>query len=209
MEMSWIESILFFSGLSNGSSVSDLTKRYLQDTGYFKGKSDYVRIQIPLTGIMAVLDLLDKEPKGQVILDPYGGFMQSVSSESIPFPHRGGNLFSIQYLVTWQEEDKNKSSMYMDWIRELYNLTTPFVSAGPRAAYINYMDLDLGETEPVINISVPVGDAVENAWVWGEKYFLNNFNRLVSVKTSIDPNNVFKNQQGIPPMSCAGFKAEK
>ncbi|KAG7985146.1 hypothetical protein I3843_03G009800 [Carya illinoinensis] len=209
MEMSWIESILFFSGLSNGSSVSDLTKRYLQDTGYFKGKSDYVRIQIPLTGIMAVLDLLDKEPKGQVILDPYGGFMQSVSSESIPFPHRGGNLFSIQYLVTWQEEDKNKSSMYMDWIRELYNLTTPFVSAGPRAAYINYMDLDLGETEPVINTSVPVGDAVENAWVWGEKYFLNNFNRLVSVKTSIDPNNVFKNQQGIPPMSCAGFKAEK
>jgi FAD/FMN-containing dehydrogenase len=58
MEMSWIESIVFFSGLSNGSSVSDLKNRYLQDKGYFKAKSDYVRAPISFTGIRAALDLI-------------------------------------------------------------------------------------------------------------------------------------------------------
>ncbi|KAF9661458.1 hypothetical protein SADUNF_Sadunf19G0071000 [Salix dunnii] len=45
-EMSWIESILFFSGLSDGSSVSDLKNRYLKDKNYFKAKSDYSRLRI-------------------------------------------------------------------------------------------------------------------------------------------------------------------
>ncbi|KAK9941499.1 hypothetical protein M0R45_007205 [Rubus argutus] len=44
--------------------------------------------------------------------------------------------------------------------------------------------------------------AVEIARDWGEKYFLNNYDRLVKAKTIIDPSNVFSNQQGIPPVSC-------
>ena len=113
MEVAWIQSILFFSGLSNGSSVSDLKNRYLQDKGYFKAKSDYVRTPISFMGIRAALDSLEEEPKGFVILDPYGGIMQNISSEYIAFPHRKGNLFAIQYLVAWQQEDNNKSSQYI------------------------------------------------------------------------------------------------
>jgi hypothetical protein len=51
-------------------------------------------------------------------------------------------------------------------------------------------------------------DAVEIARLWGEKYFLKNYDRLVRAKTVIDPNNVFSNEQGIPPiLSPTSFTA--
>ncbi|KAJ8759663.1 hypothetical protein K2173_009748 [Erythroxylum novogranatense] len=205
IEMNWIESTLFFSGLAEGSSVSDLNNRYLKGKNYFKAKSDYVRTEIPNAGIMAALEILEKEPKGYVILDPYGGIMHKISSEAIAFPHRKGNLFAIQYLVEWKEKDNNKSDQYKHWIREFYNLMTPFVSTAPRAAYINYMDFDLGVMGLISshNSRAPPPDAVDSARVWGEMYFLNNFDRLVRAKTLIDPNNVFSNQQSIPPMSSS------
>lgn len=199
-EMSWIESIVFFSGLGDGASVSDLKNRYLQDKEYFKAKSDFVRKHVPLVGIQTALDILEKEPKGYVILDPYGGMMHTISSESIAFPHRTGNLFTIQYLIYWKEADNDKSSDYIDWIRGFYASMTPFVSWGPRAAYINYMDFDLGVMERVSNGAANMIDAADKAKVWGEKYFLSNYDRLVRAKYLIDPNNVFTNEQGIPPM---------
>ncbi|WRX18964.1 FAD linked oxidase [Theobroma cacao] len=205
-ETSWIDSVLFFSGLADGATVSDLKNRYLQDKHYFKAKSDYVRNPISLTGIRAALDILDKEPKGYVVLDPYGGIMNNISSDSIAFPHRQGNLYTIQYLVEWHEVDGNKGNEYIEWIRGFYTAMAGYVSWGPRAAYINYMDFDLGVME-LINTSVPSYDTVEIARVWGEKYFLNNYDRLVKAKTLIDPNNIFKNQQGIPPATSVGFKA--
>ncbi|KAL5564591.1 hypothetical protein UlMin_027755 [Ulmus minor] len=203
-ESSWIESIVFFSGLRNGSSISELTNRYLQDKTYFKAKSDFVRCTIPYQGIRALVEILEVEPKGYVILDPYRGIMDRISSESIAFPHRKGNLYSIQYLVEWQEEDNKRRNEYISWIRGLYKTMTPYVSWGPRAAYINYMDFDLGVMN-WLKSSVPTNDAVDNARVWGQKYFLNNFDRLVRAKTLIDPHNVFSNQQGIPPMSLVSL----
>ncbi|KAL2325208.1 hypothetical protein Fmac_024266 [Flemingia macrophylla] len=200
IEMSWIQSIVFFSGLSERASVSELKNRYLQEKEYFKAKSDYVKKHVPLVGIETALDFLEREPKGYVILDPYGGMMHNISSESIAFPHRIGNLFTIQYLIYWKESDKDKSSDYVDWIRGFYAAMTSFVSWGPRAAYINYMDFDLGVMGQISNGAVEK-DAVENARVWGEKYFLSNYERLVRAKTLIDPNNVFTNEQGIPPIS--------
>ncbi|KAL9437477.1 hypothetical protein AB3S75_023359 [Citrus x aurantiifolia] len=205
--MSWIELILFFSGLSNGSTISDLKNRYNQDKNYFKAKSDYVGTPISVTGIRTALEILDKEPKGYVIFYPYGGIMHKIGSEEITFPHRNGNLFTIQYIVAWYEENNDKSNGYIDWNRAFYNAMTPFVSWSPRAAYINYMDIDLGEME-LINSSFPSKDAVEIARVWGEKYLLKNYDRLVKAKTIIDPNNIFSNQQGIPPMSSLDFKGK-
>ncbi|KAL2325359.1 hypothetical protein Fmac_024417 [Flemingia macrophylla] len=200
IDMSWIQSIVFFSGLSERASVSELKNRYLQEKEYFKAKSDYVKKHVPLVGIETALDFLEREPKGYVILDPYGGMMHNISSESIAFPHRIGNLFTIQYLIYWKESDKDKSSDYVDWIRGFYAAMTPFVSWGPRAAYINYMDFDLGVMGQISNGAIEK-DTVENARVWGEKYFLSNYERLVRAKTLIDPNNVFTNEQGIPPIS--------
>lgn len=206
-EMSWIESILFFSGLQTGSSISDLKDRLLKGKNYFKAKSDYVRAPLSINGIKSMIQILLKEPKGYVILDPYGGAMHTISSESIAFPHREGNIFTIQYLVEWSEVDNGKSQDYISWIRGFYSAMSPHVSSSPRAAYVNYMDLDLG----VMNLSDPLlaNDAVEVARTWGEKYFLKNYDRLVRAKTRIDPFNVFRNQQGIPPLSgSASLDAE-
>ncbi|KAF5936594.1 hypothetical protein HYC85_024100 [Camellia sinensis] len=38
--------------------------------------------------------------------------------------------------------------------------------------------------------------------VFGEKYFKGNFDRLVKVKTMVDPQNFFRNEQSIPPFSA-------
>ncbi|KAK6146199.1 hypothetical protein DH2020_020068 [Rehmannia glutinosa] len=207
-EMSWIESILYFSGLKNGSSIFSLRDRFLQNKNYFKAKSDYVRALIPRSGISTAIEILEKEPKGYVILDPYGGAMHKISSEFIPFPHRKGNIFTIQYQVEWKEEDNDKSKNYLEWIRLFYNVMTPYVSSGPRAAYVNYMDFDLGVMDFLNSSGAEIGDAVEMARIWGEKYFLKNYDRLVRVKTMIDPLNVFRNQQGIPPLSSGYGKAD-
>lgn len=207
-EMSWIESVVFFSGLSSGSVASDLANRYLRNKNYFKAKSDYVRNPISYWGIRIALDVLEEEPKGYVILDPYGGAMHEISSDSIAFPHREGNLFTIQYLVEWREKDNERREEYTDWVRKLYKSMTSFVSVGPRAAYINYIDFDLGVME-LLNTSVPIVDAVESARVWGEKYFLSNYDKLVRAKTLIDPRNVFSNQQGIPPKLLVSHDAER
>ncbi|KAF6156757.1 hypothetical protein GIB67_033226 [Kingdonia uniflora] len=207
-DMSWIESILYFSGLEKGSSISNLKDRYFHDKGYFKAKSDYVKSPIPMRGIRVALDILEKEPKGYVILDPYGGFMNTVISTSTPFPHRDGNLFTIQYLVDWNKDDITKNAIFLEWIRWFYSSMTPFVSKGPRSAYVNYLDLDLGEMSYLNSRTGPIDDAVDTARAWGEKYFLRNYDRLVLAKTIIDPENVFNNPQGIPPMSTPSLDAQ-
>ncbi|KAM7470250.1 hypothetical protein LguiA_008433 [Lonicera macranthoides] len=193
-EMSWIKSVHYFAGLGERSSIVDLKDRYFHGKTYFKAKSDYVRTPIPSGGIMLALEIMEKEPKGYIILDPNGGIMGRISSEAIAFPHRKGNLFTIQYLVEWKEGDNGKSREYAEWIRGFYSAMAPYVSSVPRAAYINYMDLDLGVMEE------DEEDGVEVAREWGEKYFLKNYDRLLRAKTLIDLFNVFRHQQGIPPL---------
>ncbi|XP_021903531.1 reticuline oxidase-like [Carica papaya] len=205
-DMSWIESVLFFSGLPTGATISELRNRYLQGKGYFKAKSDYVRTPVTFAGIRTMMDILEKEPKGYVIMDPYGGIMKRITSDAIAFPHRKGNLFAIQYLVEWKEEDDEKREDYMDWMRGFYESMKPYVSGGPRAAYVNYMDLDLGQLQPPVSAAIDdlnysYEDTVEIARVWGEKYFLKNYDRLVRAKTLVDPTNFFTNQQPIPPLN--------
>ena len=64
----------------------------------------------------------------------------------------------------------------------------PYVSKFSRAAYINYIDLDVG-------VNNKSDTSYAQASVWGFKYFKNNFNRLVQVKTKVDPSNFFGNEQ--------------
>ena len=199
-EMSWIESIIFFSGLPRGSRVDDLKDRVLHSKTYFKAKSDYVRRPIPLYGLVDMIALLKRETKAYLILDPYGGVMDRIGSDAIAFPHRKGNIFAIQHLVEWGEEDDWKSKWYVEWLRGFYDHVGPFVSKGPRAAYVNYLDLDLGS---VGSIDTKEINAVAEARIWGERYFLGNYDRLVRAKTMIDPNNVFSNDQSIPPLTVA------
>ncbi|POO01096.1 Xanthine dehydrogenase C subunit, partial [Trema orientale] len=203
LEMSWIESVLYFNGFPSGQSLEVLLDRVPQNRLSFKAKSDFVKEPIPENGLEGIWKSLYEEEVGRAILimSPYGGKMNEISESESPFPHRAGNICLIQYLIYWEEEGNvTDSQMHINWIRRLYTYMTPYVSKNPRAAYLNYRDLDIGTNNNKGTTSYA------RASIWGTKYFKNNFNRLVHVKTMVDPTNFFKNQQSIPPFSSAWKK---
>ncbi|KAF4377005.1 hypothetical protein F8388_022721 [Cannabis sativa] len=71
----------------------------------------------------------------------------------------------------------------------------PYVSMSPREAYVNYRDLDIGRNKKMNNTT-----SFKQSRVWGEKYFKANFDRLVSVKSEVDPDNFFWHEQSVPPL---------
>ncbi|KAJ6797349.1 putative reticuline oxidase [Iris pallida] len=193
-EMSWVESAVRFAGLKSKSDLTDRSTSYGKI--YSKSKSDYVRVPIPLSGLTGAFNWLAKEPKSEIFLEPYGGAMDRIPSHDVPFPHRRGNLYGIQYIVGWTKVDDGAGYKYVAWLREFYEYMARYVSKEPtRAAYVNCVDLDLG----VVDWSGPDRDRAGAARVWGEKYFLGNYDRLVRAKTAIDPGNMFRHQQSIPP----------
>ncbi|KAL2474827.1 FAD-binding Berberine family protein [Abeliophyllum distichum] len=194
-EMSWIESILYFAGFPI-ESRDVLLNRTQPNVRYFKAKSDYVQKPISKNGLQGIWKLFFEEEaeEAEMILSPYGGRMDEISESAIPFPHRAGNLYKIQHLVYWEEEEVEATQNYINWIRKLYSYMAPYVSRFPRAAYINYRDLDIG-------VNNNGNTSYAQASIWGIKYFKNNFNRLVQVKTKVDPANFFRNEQSIPPLN--------
>ncbi|PWZ13198.1 Reticuline oxidase [Zea mays] len=135
-EMSWVESAARLAGLS---SVDELTSRVSKTKYYGKNKSDYVQRPISRDSLAAILRYLsDGPPAGYVTMDPYGGAMARLSATATPFPHRAGNLYALQYGVTWDSDAGEASvSARIQWLRSLYAYMTPHVSSNPRAAYVN------------------------------------------------------------------------
>ena len=192
IETSWIKSVLYIAGESLKTPPEVLLQGKPQFKNYFKAKSDFVQIPIPETGLEGLWKRLLVEDSPLMILNPYGGMMSKISESETPFPHRKGNLFKIQYLSLWQGGNRD-AAKHIEWIRELYNYMAPYVSKAPRAAYVNYRDLDLGMNR---KNNMSLAEASE----WGSKYFKDNFNRLVEIKTKVDPDNFFWHEQSIPSL---------
>jgi len=119
--------------------------------------------------------------------------MSQIPASATPFPHRAGNLFKVQYSVNWDEAGHELDKNYTTQIRKLHGYMTPFVSKNPRSAYLNYRDLDIG-------INHFGKNSYAEGQVYGAKYFNGNFDRLVKVKTAVDPGNFFRSQQSIPTL---------
>ncbi|KAL8508170.1 hypothetical protein ACS0TY_018663 [Phlomoides rotata] len=133
-----------------------------------------------------------------LLMFPYGGRMAEISVSETPYPHRN-NLFHMSNLVYWQEDEAQNTDKYLSWSSRLYNYWTPYVENSPRASYFNYRDLDLGVNNPKGKTSYA------QASIWGKKYIKNNFDRLVRVKTHVDPKNFFRNEQSFPPLDSYPF----
>ncbi|XP_019095725.1 PREDICTED: cannabidiolic acid synthase-like 2 isoform X2 [Camelina sativa] len=194
IEMSWLDSIAYISGFP----IHTPTNILLQGKSpfpkvNFKAKSDFVKTPIPESGLKGIFQKLLKEDIPLMIWNPYGGMMARIPESQIPFPHRKGVLFKVQYVTSWLDSDK-RPSKHMNWIRDFYNYMTPYVSSNPRQAYVNYRDLDLGKN------TKDTKTCFKQAQGWGANYFKNNFNRLVSIKSKVDPENFFRHEQSIPPM---------
>ncbi|KAJ4845018.1 hypothetical protein Tsubulata_041769 [Turnera subulata] len=196
IEMTWIESVLYFWGFPRNGSLDVLLDRTSRLPS-FKGKSDYVKQPMPeiaWEGIWRRMNQVDVRRRPQLQLTAYGGIMNEISESSTPYPHRAGTLFQIHYSVEVNGDDDLKTSQWhTNWIRKLYSYMAAYASKNPRGAYVNYRDLDLG----VNNLHGTT--SYRQASIWGKKYFGNNFDRLVRVKTEVDPTNFFRNEQSVPP----------
>ncbi|KAJ4971771.1 hypothetical protein NE237_004870 [Protea cynaroides] len=193
-EMSWINSTLYFAGYTVGESIDVLLNRTLQPKAFYKGKSDFVTQPISLTGFESIwTELIAGNSSPVIIMDPLGGRMSNISATATPFPHRAGNLYTIQYYMYWQGGGTNTTTDHLESMKEIYNFMSPYVSKSPRAAYFNYKDLDLG----IIDVR---NTSYTEASVWGNKYFKNNFKKLAVVKKKVDPTNFFWDEQSIPPL---------
>ncbi|CAJ1935889.1 unnamed protein product [Sphenostylis stenocarpa] len=192
LETSWIKSVLYFSNFPSGTNPEVLLRGKSLVKTFFKGKSDFVREPIPETGLEGLWQRVLEDDSSLIIWSPYGGSMNQFSESDTPFPYRNGTRFIILYLSAWQEGDKN-AAKHIDWIRNVHNYMVPYVSSFPRGQYVNYRDLDLG-------VNTKNSTSYREASVWGYRYFKNNFDRLVKIKTKVDPQNVFRHEQSVPPL---------
>nr|KYP49624.1 Reticuline oxidase-like protein [Cajanus cajan] len=202
-EMSWIDSVLYIARSTSGQPREALLNRTGIGLPFFKAKSDYVRDPIPVVGLQGLWSLFyeDEALAAFIQFTPYGGKMDEISESEIPFPHRSGNIFHIHHLVRWQEEGDEAAQRHVEWIRRVYTYMEAYVSKSPRAAYVNYRDLDIGVNNDGYT-------SYSQASIWGLKYFKNNFNRLARVKAKVDPLNFFRNEQSIPPLKSKGRKTQ-
>ncbi|KAK7368707.1 hypothetical protein VNO80_10735 [Phaseolus coccineus] len=190
-EMRWIDSVIWWVNYSDGSSLNPLLDRNHYSVNSNKRKSDYVQTPISRKGLTWIWKKMIELGKVELAFIPYGGIMNEVPSDATPFPHRAGNLYKIQYTVSWQEPGAAAEEKFLCQIRMLHNYMTPFVSKNPRSAYFNYRDLDIG-------INIHGKDNYQDGKIYSMKYFKKNFERLVKVKSEIDPENFFWNEQSIP-----------
>ncbi|XP_027085897.1 berberine bridge enzyme-like 21 [Coffea arabica] len=200
-EGSWIQSMLFWSNFDIGAKPELLLNR-TSDVNFLKRKSDYVQTPIPKDALTSIFKKMVQLGKPGLVFNPYGGRMSEIPANETPFPHRAGIIYKIQYSVNWDDASPNITNQYLEQARELYSFTTPYVSSNPRQAFLNYRDLDIGTTDNGKN-SYSEGE------VYGRKYFKDNFDRLVKVKTVVDPENFFKNEQSIPTLPARSFRKRR
>ncbi|KAL8153469.1 hypothetical protein V2J09_011229 [Rumex salicifolius] len=190
-ELRWVDSVSFWTDFPLGTPATALLSRTPQSLTYLKRKSDYIKKVIPRDGLEFVWERMIELQTPQLTFNPYGGRMAEIPATETPFPHRAGNLFKVQYATNWNVGGANNSEYYIGLTRKLYGYMTPYVSKGPREAFLNYRDLDLG-------INHQGKGSYYEARRYGIKYFKANFERLVEVKAKVDPTNFFRNEQSIP-----------
>ncbi|XP_074304446.1 monolignol oxidoreductase AtBBE-like 13 isoform X2 [Silene latifolia] len=191
-EVSWIESVLYIANNPPGTKPEILLQAKPAFINYFKAKSDFLTDPVPEAGLEGLWKRFVQDDGSLMIWNPYGGMMSKIPESQIPFPHRNGTICMIQYVVSWQDGSASESR-HMEWIRQVHNYMTPYVSSFPRQAYVNYRDLDLGMDKN--------GNAsFIQASPWGAMYYKNNYDRLVQIKTKVDPQNLFMHEQSIPPL---------
>uniref|UniRef100_A0A0D9WR33 FAD-binding PCMH-type domain-containing protein n=1 Tax=Leersia perrieri TaxID=77586 RepID=A0A0D9WR33_9ORYZ len=193
-KMSWVQSMLYLNGGTGSTPLEDLLNKTTSLTSFSKYKSDYVNQAISKASWEKIFPWFDGADAGLIILEPQGGRVGSIGDDDTPYPHRAGVLYNIQYISFWPT---NATAAVPDWIRNVYGFMEPFVSCNPRAAYVNYRDLDLGENE----VTAGGVTSYESGRVWGEKYFgVANFRRLALTKGMVDPGDYFRNEQSVPPL---------
>jgi len=148
----------------------------------FRGKSSYVESTISLSGIQLLLQYMQGPLFIEnctscgviaVMIDSYGGKINSFSPNDTAFPHRSMS-YHIQTVAYWTNTSLY-STMVNSWVNTFYSAMQPFVTP---YAYFNYIDKDLQH--------------------WGNAYFATNYQQLQYIKNKYDPSNLYLYPQSIP-----------
>ncbi|CAA0840643.1 FAD-binding Berberine family protein [Striga hermonthica] len=190
-EMTWIESMVYIGGYVNATPV-DLLERKPAFLNNFKAKSDYTRGLIQTEGLKVLRDLHRGDFSLLTIMNPLGGKVDEVMEYETAYVHRGAT-YMIQYVVTTQDTSQKTTAKNHEFMTKVYDTMASHIPTldGIRESYVNYKDLDLGLTDLCpSNCSCPDS--------WGHAYYKRNFDRLVRVKTRVDPYSFFLFEQSIP-----------
>lgn len=167
-------------------SYNEVNSQY--DFGFPDGALNYWKSSF-LTGLPdAAIDRMVSayaavpSPMSVILLEDLHGAVTRVPVEATAVPHRSEG-FNLLIPSVWLDPDETQRNV--DWTRATYASLAPFTREG---RYVNYLDDDEAEQGP---------DPVRAAYGV-------NYDRLVAIKTTYDPDNIFHLNFNIPP----GVKAD-
>jgi FAD/FMN-containing dehydrogenase len=145
----------------------------------FLAKSAYAEVPFPGEGVSTVIDFLNRWPDSSraVVFDLHtvGGVSNAVSRTATAYVHRGAQA-CFEYEADWfPDATPAQIAESVAWVEALGEAIRPYFNG---EAYQNFIDPTLID--------------------WQQKYYAENFDRLVAVKRMVDPRNVFHFPQSIP-----------
>jgi FAD/FMN-containing dehydrogenase len=117
-------------------------------------------------------------PETMIVVQHFGGAVRRVPPHATAFATREAP-FIINFMGTWRHRCESKS--HIAWVRDAWNRVFPY-STG--TVYLNYLGQEERDADALVGAT-----------------FGPNYDRLVAVKTRVDPTNLFRLNQNIKPTS--------
>lgn len=158
---------------------------FLSDTtpiGTYQVKNGFIEGALPSAAVTTMLDWINMKPgvpsqlpESSVAIYSFGGKVKQLASDANAFVHRSVDaLFGC--FAMWDPSDPPDAiSANLDWLEHFYAAMQPYLSGG---AYQNFPDRGLAD--------------------WQHAYYGTNLERLVQLKQTWDPGNLFRFAQSIP-----------
>lgn len=184
-EVPYLTAMLDFAGCDNASAcaVVAAAEPSAESPIFWKAKSFYANEPLSANALGVIEQYLEPAASNcctgfsGLILDSYGGAIARVSPNATAFPHRQA-LFHMQLMVYFT--GASQAAGAQAWASAFG--TALAAELGPRCSYRNYPDLDLGPA-------------------YAAAYYGANLEALCAIKARVDPDNVFRYAQSIPPAS--------
>jgi hypothetical protein len=158
-----------------------------EPNGLFQANSRYVGgAALSPDGLETMLGWMQKWPGGSLLqkniglLYPIGGKVREKSRDATAYPHREANyMFMIEMM--WAPMDgPDTVDRQHGWLTDYFQAMRPHLVD---ETYVNFPSRDLTD--------------------WARAYYAGNLDRLQNVKSTFDPNSVFRFEQSIKPKKKA------
>lgn len=150
--------------------------------GTYGIKTGFVRGPLPAEGIRTMLEWIAALPgvpslaqESTTVMYVWGGKVNDLAPDANAFVHRNAD-FLYKCEVIWEpQDDPALIAANLEWLEGYHAAMEPYFSGG---AYQNFPDRTQAD--------------------WPHAYYGDNFSRLVEVKRTWDPDNLFRFAQSIP-----------